>query len=203
MTLYKWKISWLNIISICLLITAGMLFFGGPKPTLIMADETDNDGEEEVEVITWDDYQFCEEKLQEMVLEKEAELATTIEAAFLQNNWNSNIVKDVADTIRAAFDEIYTEKDRIMNEDVKPTGYTNIDITTESTNCSSFIQMRERTMWALTESHNIETAGAKTSFVLVNKLKDINEGLREMNMSFARVYSGYKKFYDLFPGYSP
>lgn len=202
MTFYKWKISWLNIISILMIMIAGIIWFDSPRPTLILADEADtstNDTHDE-ETISWDEFQYCTDKILPMIQEKETELTEQISEIFLRDEWNSVLLGEVNTLIREAFAEIYAEKERIIAEDPKPDGYTIQNLSEEAVNCENFIAMRERTVWAIAESHNIETAGSKSSYVLVRKLKDINDGLREMNIGFGQIYAGFKKFADKLPG---
>jgi hypothetical protein len=191
MTFYKWKISWLNLISIALLIVSVMMWQSPPQATLILADEAPTDSEEEE--ITWAEYEWCTDKLMPQIAEAEYELTVFIMDKFLEEKWNSEIVEEVSAEIREKFDALHAERKRIFAEDAKPDGYDIGTASEESLNCTEFIAMRERTIWAMTQSHNIETAGAKSSYMLVDKLKDINDGLREMNMSFGQVLAGFKQ----------
>jgi len=181
-----------------LILVAGMIWFDTGAPTLIMADEA----EEEEEFISYEDYEWCTDRLLPMIQETESELTLEISEAFLKDEWNSAIIQEVAASIREAFDEIYAEKDWLLEEQATFPGYSTEDSLQESLNCAAFIAMRERTIWALTESHNIQTSGAKSSYTLVRKLKDINDGLREMNMSFGQVYAGFKAFESNLSGFS-
>lgn len=178
------------------------MWFEAPEPTIILADETDtsSNSTDEEETITWEEFQYCTDKVLPMVQEKEATLTEQISEIFLKDEWNSTLIEEINNLIRTAFDEIYVEKNRIISEDPKPAGYTVQNLSEEALNCESFIAMRERTIWAMVESHNIETSSAKSSYVLVRKLKDINEGLREMNIGFGKIYAGFKKFADKLPG---
>ncbi len=197
MTLSRLKFDWLNILnilSVLLIIVAASLWLFD----LSLAQEGSSDEDEEPPLKA--DYVVCAEKLLPMIMEEEGVLVEYVQEAFLQEKWNTEIIEEVNAVVDDAFGRIQAERDRIIQEELKPLGYKYEDLSSEDLNCTLLVSMHERTIRNLIMSHSTKTASAKSSYVLVSKLQEINDGLREMNRGFGDIYAGFQALSDKLPG---
>ncbi|MFA5842085.1 MAG: hypothetical protein WC882_00170 [Candidatus Gracilibacteria bacterium] len=59
----------------------------------------------------------------------------------------------------------------------------------EYAQCKLFIETQIRTVEQMLRNHHLANSSAKVTYTLVTKMKAINEGLRDLNENFARVYA--------------
>jgi len=62
--------------------------------------------------------------------------------------------------------------------------------------CTAFVNQQIRSVEQLLVNHSAENASAKQSFTFVTKLKDVNNGLRELNRDFGEYYGAFKTLAD-------
>lgn len=62
----------------------------------------------------------------------------------------------------------------------------------ENQKCIDLVRLKIKEVELLMRNHHFQNAGAKTAYTLVNKLKDINDGLRDMAKDFADIQTEFK-----------
>ncbi|MBT5016047.1 hypothetical protein HN748_04365 [Candidatus Peregrinibacteria bacterium] len=208
MRFFKLKISWLNSLSILLIMVALGLWFRVPWADYSLADEDESGSSTTTTSVA--NYTPCAEDIIGIVKDQEGELIAYISDKFQEEKFNSEIIADVNEEFQDTFNWINEKKAEKMSITCKeseeefncemPQDYTIESYIAEVNTCDFLIDQHKKTVEALIASQNTKTASAKSSYILVRKLQEINEGLREMNRSFGEVYAGFKTLSDNLPG---
>jgi len=175
-----------------------------------LAQDDDSDSEVSTTSIPQVEYTPCADEIIATVLDKEGELVGYISEKFQEEKFNSEIIADVYDAFDEALNFVNQKKAEKLDcakdengNDVdceKPYSYTVDQYIGEKNTCELIIDQHFNTIESLIATHNAKTAPAKASYVLVRKLIEINDGLREMNRSFGELYAGFKTLSDNLPG---
>lgn len=209
MTLGKFHISWLNLLSIVMILVAAGLFVSGAMPASEMLtsnalgagpgggggvtgdddDDSTADSEEEV---------YCILQLAPELLEAESETISYLSQLFNMEDDNSTLVAEAlnSETGNGVFDfedkaqELLDEYAVIHKNEDAESEFKKIEA------CEFFVDQHMRTVKALLQDHNLRTSSGKTTYTLVMKLRELNEGLRELNISFSKMYAGFKDVSD-------
>lgn len=112
---------------------------------------------------------------------------------YLSEEPNSTLIDDAF----AKFDEYQSRMFGLVEQFGGAEGGKNITgELAERDRCRSVINDQIRTVEQLLINHNTQSAGAKKSYALVTKLKEVNEKLRGLNRDFGEMYGGFKTFVD-------
>ena len=173
----------LNLVSLVVLSMALMLQFMLP----LYADEADS------ETAVFEEDIVCIEEIAPEANALTQDAITFFEEHYRSEDPNSNLIE-------GAFEKFQEYEDRMnaLLADFESTqaGKPIIGEFYERDDCSSFVNDQIRSVRQTLINHNVETAGAKKSYTLVTKLKEVNEGLRTLNSDFGQMYGSFKAFVD-------
>lgn len=173
--------KWLNALSFCLLSSSALLWVVLPG----MAQES-----EETEDSSTTEETLCIEEVAIPVMEYYNDVTT-----FISQHYQS---EDPATALLATALLKFDEYEANMNELLLTynVAYAGEQLDEEHERerdaCTNFVQQKIDEVEQLLRNHHLQNAGSKTTFTLVSKLKDINEGLRDMAKDFAEMSTLFK-----------
>jgi len=136
---------------------------------------------------------FAQEKnsicLQQIMPEATAYYADV--TTFISQHYLSEApASELLDTALAKFKEF----EKNMNALVKTYGVADAgqpipQETDELSKCQTFVKIQIREVEQMLRNHHLANSSAKVTYTLVTKMKAINEGLRDLNKNFARMYA--------------
>ncbi len=183
----KTRFSWLNVASVLVILVAIMLWVGFPVTTPSRAvDAPLPDGSEETTDLA--DLQ-CIQQVAEPLIEEEGDLISFLQDIYQAEDNNSQLLGEVT----TEYDAFLERTNELLNEYATlKEGQTLDDALSQIAACEYFVAQHVTTVKAMMQDHNVRTGSAKVTYSLVLKLKDINEGLGELNETFAKIYGDFK-----------
>jgi hypothetical protein len=184
----------LNVISTLLLVGALLLQFIVP----LSAEETSAvpDPLSAVEESTDEEELSCLETIAEPMALLTEDIVEFLNTHYLSQDLNSTLIEGAYakyDEYRYRLKDLLVQQFRRASEDYTQTFDRIID---EDNRCVDVVADQIKTVKTLLTNHNIQSAGAKKSYGLVTKLKEVNEKMRGLNRSFGEMYGGFKAFAD-------
>lgn len=173
----KRKFNLLNLLSLLLLSGALLLWFISPG----FAQE----GEDGEDTETGEN-NICLVQIMPEAMAYYADVTTFISEHYL----SQAPATELLDTALAKFNEFKKNMLALLNTYwVAEEGQPLDQESEEYAKCEAFIKTQIREVEQLLRNHHLANSSAKVTYTLVTKMKAINEGLRDLNENFARVYA--------------
>lgn len=178
----KKKFGFLNLFSLLLVSSALLLWFIVPGFAQ-SASSTDMDDID----VTSDENNVCLEQIMPQAMVYYADITSFISTHYLSEDSAS----DLLDTALAKFDEYKTNMHTLLAtyRVADPGQPIAQEIDELNSQCATFVEVQIREVKQMLRNHHLANAGRKVTYTLVTQLKTINEGLRDMNEDFARMYA--------------
>lgn len=141
--------------------------------------------------------------IKDTVLEEQEAVIDDLWELFLDDKLNSELLVDAYqryDAFEAILNDLCQKTDNPEEDNVITEDRPSEDILQDRMSCELYVSEHKALVKKMMENYNVESGGGKISFHLINKMKDINEGLRELNEGFGKMYGGFKTFADKLPG---
>lgn len=182
----------LNVISVLLLMTSVFLWIALPGMAQEEAVTTESDSmttDSESEDETSDDNTECLEEIALPVMEAYNDVTT-----FLGQHYQSeDPASGLLETALLKFKQYETTMHELLLEyGVSEELQTIAQEGSEAKKCLDFVEIKIRQVEQILRNHHVQNASAKTTYTLVQKLKTLNDGLRDMATDFAEIYAQFK-----------
>lgn len=125
-----------------------------------------------------------------------------IESHFLNKEQNSELIETAFAKYHEIEDKIF-EKQNLVFAKMEATGCTKQEIFTAFLECQDAASDLLNRMYANLKDHIKSTANVKRTTILLNKYKEINGKLRDLNEKMTETYGYYLTFSKKFQGYVP
>lgn len=162
--------SWINLVSASLVTLSLLLWFVLPS----FAEETE----------TEEDLQ-CVVEITPPMMTYYSDITT-----FIGEHYQAEApASDLLETAMLKFGEFETNMLALLEEHaVSQDGQAIEDESRDIKKCIEMVNLKILEVKQMIRNHHLGNAGRKTTYTLVTKLKEINEGLREMNQEFGEMY---------------
>lgn len=175
----------LNVISVSLLAGAVLIQFASPLRAQDIPSSTSSQNSPEDTI--------CLDEIAEPAAALTKDVIDFLNEHYQSEEPNSQLV----DSAMEKFDEYRTRMLELVSQFGAAEGGQNIFTEYgEREACLNVVNDQIRSVERLLLNHNIETSGAKKSYALVTKLKEMNEKLRGLNRDFGEMYGAFKAFVD-------
>lgn len=166
--------KWLNVLSLALLSCSVLLWIVVPGRAQESTENTE-----------------CLQELAVPLMEYYRDVTTFIGQHYQSEAAASTLLT----TALLKFDEYQSHMEDLLREyGISQANQSKEQERQEVTACLNFVQLKIDEVEQLLRNHHLQNAGSKTTYTLVNKLKDINEGLRDMARDFAEMNVLFKSF---------
>lgn len=179
----KTRFSWLNMVSATLVLCSLMIWM------VLPSFAQDSGDEEEGEDYGAENINCLDEELVIGMMGYYNDMTT-----FLGTHYESDEpASELLETALLKFDEFELNMyGLIIEQAVAQAGQSIDQETNEIKKCTELVSLKISEVEQMMRNHHLQNAANKTTYTLVTKLKDINDGLRDMNQDFAQMYALFK-----------